>query len=140
MQTNQSVPEGMSGAQTDLAGVALELAYVKSCGLSHLKCTSGSFAMFDTVSKQLTIFGEELEVVGGSFHESLAADVLQDAQSLGAAFDIQDGRCSCRIGTFELVGESYVEAALRALITYRSHASSNEAPCSEINEIPCPSR
>ncbi|NIF82723.1 hypothetical protein F3J24_04260 [Comamonas sp. Tr-654] len=96
--------------------------------------------MFDTVNKQLTIFGEELEVVGGSFHESLAADVLQDAQRLGAAFDIQDGRCSCRIGSFELVGESYVEAALRALITYRSHASSNQAPCSEINDKTCPSR
>ena len=137
MQTNQSVPDGMSRTQTDLAGVALELAYVKSCGLSHLTCTSGSFAMFNNVTKQLTIFGEELEVAGGSFHESLAADVLQDAQKLGAAFEIQDGRCYCRIGTLQLVGESYVEAALRALITYRAHASSNQAQCSESNDIPC---
>lgn len=137
MQTKQSVPKSMSRTQTELAGVALELAYVKSCGLSHLKCTSGSFAMFNTVTKQLTIFGEELEVAGGSFHENLAADVFQDAQKLGAAFDIKDGRCYCCIGTVQMVGESYVEAALKALITYRSHSSANQAPCAENNYASC---
>ena len=108
-----------------LNGAALELAYVKSRGVAHLKCAPDSFVLFDGKAEKLTIFGELPDLTPGSFFDEQASYVLQDAQKHGAAFSVKDGRCSCDIGTVHAEGDSYVEAALRALIAYRSGSAAN---------------
>lgn len=109
----------------ELTGTPLELAYVKSRGAAHLKCAANSFVMFDRQTEKLTIFGTPQELAPGSFLDEQASYVLDDAQSHGAAFAVKDGRCSCHIGTVYAEGDSYVEAALRALILYRSGGALN---------------
>jgi len=104
-----------------LSGLALELEYVKSRGLAYLRCSEDNFAMFNRETNELTIFGESIEITASSFHTNEAAEVLRDAQTLGATFTIKDGgRCHCCIEDVQCDGDTYVEAALRALIAYRT--------------------
>lgn len=116
-----------STAADSLIGTPLELAYVKSRGVAHLQCAPDSFVLFDGKAEKLTIFGELPDLTPGSFFDEQASYVLQDAQKHGAAFAVKNGRCSCDIGTVHAEGGSYVEAALRALIAYRSDSAAQQA-------------
>lgn len=107
---------------TNLSGVELELEYVKSRGLAYLRCGEHNFAMFNRSTNELTIFGSEIELAASSFHDNQAAEVFRDAQALEATFTTQNGKCKCSIGDVESEGDTYVEAALRALVTFRSQA------------------
>lgn len=115
-----------SPATNSLTGTPLELAYVKACGVAHVKCASDSFVLFDGKTEKLAIFGELPDLTPGSFFGEQASYVFQDAQKHGAAFAVKNGRCSCDIGTVHAEGGSYIEAALRALIAYRSDSAASK--------------
>lgn len=125
LQGNLGMNSETNSVTAELTGTPLELAYVKSRGAAHLKCASNSFVMFDRQTEKLTIFGTPPELAPGSFLDEQASYVLEDAQKHGAAFAVKDGRCSCHIGTVYAEGDSYIEAALRALIGYRSGGTLN---------------
>lgn len=110
-----------------LSDFDLELAYVQASELEHLMCGPSSFVMFNTTSQKLIIFGDDVEVVTGSLHETYAADVLKEAQTLKATFSVRDSRCYCLIGSVQNDGETYVEAALRTLTSYRLQESLRQA-------------
>jgi hypothetical protein len=100
----------------------LELAYAKSCGFAHLKCGSDAFVLADGERGKLFLFGQMngKELVRQSFHEELAGEVLSDAIGLGATFHRSGDDYFCTIGAMRCEGTSFIEAALRALVAYRT--------------------
>lgn len=62
----------------------------------------------------------DTELVRQSFHEELAGEVLGDALELGAMLERSGDDYFCTIGEMRYEGTSFIEAALRALVAYRT--------------------
>jgi len=122
------MPEIMSRAssaclsKTALSGVALELAYAKSRGFAHLRCGPDAFVLADGEQGKLFLFGQmnAEELTRQSFHQELAGEVLSDALELGAILHRSGDDYFCTIGAMRCEGASFIEAALRALVAYRT--------------------
>lgn len=107
---------------------ALELAYIKSSGLPYLECGPRRFVMFDIASNELALFSDPddqdvPEVVSGSFLDTLSYYILIDAQKNNANFTVIDKTCFCEIATIKESGGTYIEAALKALSSFREQQS-----------------
>lgn len=105
-----------------LTGVALELAYAKSRGFAHLRCGPNAFVLADGERGELLLFGQMNgeELIRQSFHQELAGEVLSDALELGAMLHRSGDEYFCTIRAVRCEGASFIEAALRALVAYRT--------------------
>lgn len=84
--------------------------------------------MFDCASNELAFFydreSEDIPtVVDGSFLDTFAYYILIDAQKNNAKFTVIDKACFCEISTVRESGGTYIEAALKALSSFRTQKS-----------------
>lgn len=70
--------------------------------------------------KWIAVFGDLRVAKDVQFEHQAARDALEMAQLLHAVFSVVDGTVQCEIGSLKVIGESYVDAAIKAVVLHRS--------------------
>lgn len=102
------------------SGAHLEYLFANAAGFELLGSAGGQFALQweDEGVKRIAVFGGQLPPTHSSFTSDYAHVPLQLAQELGAAFSVDKGTVVCEVGSIRSTGESYAEAAMRALVAH----------------------
>ena len=103
-----------------LAAGALEHAFFTSCGLAVLGNADGPFALHDEGENSLILMRtDDTNHAHVSFEKNFSTYPLQIALEHSANFTVENGVVTCVIGTIAKTGASYIEAAMRAVISVR---------------------
>lgn len=70
--------------------------------------------------KWVAVFGDMRVAHDICFEHQAAQDALEMAQALRAVFRVVDGTVRCEVDGLESMGESYVDAAMRAVVLHQS--------------------
>lgn len=72
--------------------------------------------------KYIAVFGDMQIARNVDFEHQAAQDALDMAQALGAVFTVVDGTVKCEVDGALTTGETYVDAAMRAVVLHQSQS------------------
>jgi hypothetical protein len=107
----------MSSCDDLSLGPRLEYLFAKAAGFEMFGEEGGPFALRDKENEQIAVFGGS-PPVHASFTGNFANVPLKMAQKLGASLTAVGDLVVCEIGTIRKVGDTYSEAAMRAVIAH----------------------
>lgn len=108
---------------TDLSETELEYAFLNAMGFSVIGSRDGPFALYDQLEKSIVVFGADKpeSIRQKSFDADLSQLPFEYAKSLGATFTVEGDLVYCHIDEVKSSGNSYCQAAMRALISHKTH-------------------
>ena len=111
----------------DLSGIPLAYALFASDGSPMFGYPEGPFAFLHPSAKSLNLVSEGMKDVRLWEEADVESSVMLLAQERDAAFLVQNNRVTCVIGEISATGNSYPEAATRALLASNAAAAQSDA-------------
>ena len=99
-----------------LSGTQLEYFFLEACNFELSGVAEGPFAAHCGGDALLLFGADDSNISHLSFYDEDAHFPLKVALKHAASFSVESGVVTCRIGDVTSTGQTYVEAAMRALI------------------------